>query len=419
MTEPRVHALIRELKERRGSDLHLSPGYPVMMRVHGHLAERDPKVLTADDTRACVEPLFDLRLAASLEQTGEADFAIEIPDVARARANVFRTQRGIAAVFRLIPEKVPSIDDLALPPAIQLVPKLRSGLVLVTGPTGSGKSTTLAAIIDAINREREAHILTIEDPIEFVHPNKSSHVTQRAVGIHAPSFAEAIRAAGREDPDVILVGEMRDLETISQALTCAEFGILVFGTLHTNSASKSVDRIVDSFPADQQSQVRSMLAESLKFVVAQRLVRTTDGKGRAGAFEILISNPAIANLIREGKTSQLQSVMQTGTQVGMQTMEQALAKLIQAGKVTLEDALEYSSDPAALQRLVGGGGGMSGPPTPMPRSGPGGSVPPSRPGPGPGGPVTPMPRPGGPGLPPRPGGPGMPPRPGGPGRPSS
>ncbi len=358
-----IHSLIRELKERRGSDLHLSPGYPIMMRLDGELVERDSTVLTPAHTRGWIEIQLDARLRADFERTGEADFAIEVPNVARARANVFRTQRGWAGVFRLIPEQIPSVDDLALPPAIQGIAKLRSGMVLVTGPTGSGKSTTLAAIIDAINREREAHILTIEDPIEFVHPNRRSHVTQRAVGVHAPSFAEAIRAAGREDPDVILVGEMRDLDTISQALTCAEFGILVFGTLHTNSASKSVDRIVDSFPADQQSQVRSMLAESLKLVVAQRLMRSKDGSGRVGAFEILISSPAIANLIREGKTAQLQSVMQTGTQAGMQTMDQAIAKLAAAGKVSMEDAMECVSDPVALQRAVGGAGAPMGSPT--------------------------------------------------------
>ncbi|MFN7952835.1 MAG: type IV pilus twitching motility protein PilT [bacterium] len=396
-----IHTLIRELKERRGSDLHLSPGYPIIMRLNGELTERDATVLTPAHTQGWIETLLDARLRADFERTGEADFAIEVPSVARARANVFRTQRGWAGVFRLIPEQIPSVDDLSLPPAIQGISKLRSGMVLVTGPTGSGKSTTLAAIIDAINREREAHILTIEDPIEFVHPNKRAHVTQRAVGIHAPSFAEAIRAAGREDPDVILVGEMRDLDTISQALTCAEFGILVFGTLHTNSAPKSVDRIVDSFPADQQSQVRSMLAESLKFVVAQRLMRTKDGQGRVGAFEILISSPAIANLIREGKTAQLQSVMQTGTQAGMQTMDQALAKLVAAAKVSVEDAMECATDPVALQRLAGGAGmPVGGPVTPSPRPSPMAAAPGTRPPPGTQPPGTRSGGTGGPGRPP-------------------
>ena len=351
---PMIHELLTEMKQKGGSDLHIAPDYPILMRIHGDLTAQHPEPLTAERAEVWFRDLLSDRLSRELDQNGEVDFSIEVPGVTRARANLFQTENGLRGAFRSIPEDIPSADDLNLPDSIRAITNLRSGLVLVTGPTGSGKSTTLAAIINEINEEREAHIITIEDPIEFVHPPKKALVTQRAVGEHAPSFTRAIRDAGREDPDIILVGEMRDLDTIEQALTCAEFGILVLGTLHTNSAAKTVDRIIDSFPSDRQSQVRSMLAESLRTVVAQRLLKTKDGKGRCAVFEVLVVNSACSNLIREGKTSHLASVMQTGTQSGMQTMDQALADRVMTGDIALEAALELAKDPDTLRRVANG-----------------------------------------------------------------
>jgi twitching motility protein PilT len=258
----------------------------------------------------------------------------------------------VGAVFRIIPTEIKTVEDLGLPPIVKDIAMYKHGLVLVTGPTGSGKSTTLAAMINYINENREAHIITIEDPLEFVHPNKKCLITQREIGTHARSFADALRVASREDPDIILVGEMRDLETISLALTCAELGILVFGTLHTNSAAKTVDRIINAFPSNQQEQARTMLSESLKAVVAQQLVKTKDGKGRCAANEVLIGSPALASMIREGKISQIGSYIQTGSCAGMQTMDQHLLQLFKQVRITAQAAYEKAIDKIGFSKLL-------------------------------------------------------------------
>jgi twitching motility protein PilT len=263
--------------------------------------------------------------------------------------------RGVSAVFRQIPTKIKNLEQLGMPPGVHNILKIKRGLVLVTGPTGSGKSTTLAAIIDHINEHEEQHIITIEDPLEFVHENKKSLVTQREIGTHARSFADALRVASREDPNIILVGEMRDLETIGLALTCAELGILVFGTVHTNSAVKTIDRVINAFPSSQQNQVRSMLSESLKAVLAQQLLKTADGTGRCAAVEILITNPGVGNLIREGKLSQIASVIQTGSSEGMQTMDQALQQLVDQKRITAEAAYWKAIDKTTFAAQCTGG----------------------------------------------------------------
>lgn len=309
-----------------------------MLRLKGDLVQTKHKPLSHKFNE---ELFFEMMLAEQqrrLQTTLELDIAYEVPGLARFRCNYFYQMRGISAVFRQIPTQIKTLEQLGMPHGVQSILKIRKGLVLVTGPTGSGKSTTLAAIIDHINESREAHIITIEDPLEFVHQNRRSLITQREIGSHARDFSDALRVASREDPDIILVGEMRDLETIGLALTCAELGILVFGTLHTNSAVKTIDRIINAFPASQQNQIRSMLSESLKGVLAQQLIKTADGKGRCAAVEILISNTGVSNLIREGKLVQVASIIYTGAAEGMQTMDQALQKLVDQKRITPEDA---------------------------------------------------------------------------------
>jgi twitching motility protein PilT len=285
-------------------------------------------------------------------ETNELDFSHEIPGTGRFRANLCRQHRGVDGSFRAIPAAIPTTQDLGLPEAVPPLTKHHQGLILVTGPAGQGKSTTIAALVDMINSEKPVHIITVEDPIEFVHPVKRAVVNQREVGRHTLSFSNALRAALREDPDVIVVGEMRDLETISLAITAAETGHLVFGTLMTTSAAQTIDRILDSFPAGQQAQIRTMLSESLRGIVSQQLVPTADGLGRALACEVLICNLAVANMIRERKTHQLNSVMQTSRNLGMQRMEDALFDLTQAGRITAEDAISYSHDPKAMEARV-------------------------------------------------------------------
>ncbi|HEU0012210.1 MAG TPA: type IV pilus twitching motility protein PilT, partial [Longimicrobium sp.] len=316
-----IDQFLRVLVQQGGSDLHLSCGSPPVMRLHGHLQRIKFRDLTEQDMQALLFEMLRPEQKERYTATSDLDFAYEIPGLARFRGNLFRQHRGPGAVFRVIPSKVLSADELKLPEAIRGFARLNRGLVLVTGPTGSGKSTTLAALIDFINETRPDHILSIEDPIEFVHQNKKGLVNQREVGPHTASFASALRAALREDPDVILVGELRDPETISLALTAAETGHLVFGTLHTNSAAKTVDRIIDSFPGELQAQVRAMLSESLRGVVAQQLLRRKGGQGRVAAHEILVGTPAVANLIREGKTFQIPSIIQTGKKDGMVLMD--------------------------------------------------------------------------------------------------
>jgi twitching motility protein PilT len=328
-----IEALLRILSERGGSDLHLRVGEPPMLRADGELRriEGEP-VLTNERVEAMLASIMPERNRAEFAECADTDFAHEIAGLARFRANALRDRHGAAGVFRVIPATVVTVDQLGVSAEVRKLCYLTKGLVLVTGPTGSGKSTTLCSLIDLVNRERNDHVITIEDPIEFVHPNRSCLITQRQVGVHTKSFKQALRAALREDPDIILVGELRDLETVSIAIETAETGHLVFGTLHTTTAASTVDRLIDQFPADRQEQIRQMLAESLKGVISQTLCRKIGG-GRVAAREILLSIPAVANLIREGKTFQIPSIMQTSRRLGMVTLNDALLELVDSGQV--------------------------------------------------------------------------------------
>jgi twitching motility protein PilT len=335
------------------SDLHLTVGAPPVARVRGELrgVEGAPR-LDPDATRELLYRILTTEQQKRLEVDRQLDFSYGVPGVARFRVNVYVQRETLAAAFRVIPDELKTLEELGLPEGLRELTRKARGLVLVTGPTGSGKSTTLAALIDEINRERTDHIITIEDPIEFLHRHKRCIVNQREIGTDATGFAEALRAALRQDPDVILLGEMRDLETISTALTAAETGHLVFGTLHTQSASSTIDRIVDVFPAGQQDQVRTQIAGALQGVVTQTLLPTSDGAGRVAALEIMVPDDAIRNLIRQGKVEQIYSYMQTGSRRGMQTMEQALADLVLRRVVTSEEAFSRSSRQAELGGLL-------------------------------------------------------------------
>ena len=345
----KIDALFKLLKEKGGSDLHLSPGNPPLLRKSGDLVPAIPQKLSHEQNKALLYEMMTEEQREQFEATNDLDFAYEVAALqSRFRANIFSGRLGIGAVFRLIPTEILTAEQLGLPPSVLRFTQFSRGLVLVTGPTGSGKSTTLAAMIDHVNKTRTDHILTVEDPIEFVHISQKSLVNQREVGRHTRSFASALKAALREDPDIILVGEMRDLETIELAITAAETGHLVFGTLHTNSAAKTVDRIINVFPTNQQEQIRAMLGESLKGVIAQQLLKTVDGK-RCAALEILSVTPAVANLIREGKTFQIPSIIQTGKGEGMQLMDQALQELLKAGKVSSEEAYRYAVNKSLFQ----------------------------------------------------------------------
>ncbi|PKN66614.1 MAG: type IV pili twitching motility protein PilT [Deltaproteobacteria bacterium HGW-Deltaproteobacteria-15] len=350
----KINELFREMKEAGASDLHLATGFPPMLRLKGEMSRTKHEILTNQSLTEMLYEILSPEQQHHLEEHRDLDAAYELEGVARFRCNFFYQHRGISAVFRIIPTKILTIEDLKLPSVLYKIAEFRRGLVVVTGPTGSGKSTTLAAIVDQINKTREAHILTIEDPIEFVHPNIKCLISQREAGVHAHNFAEALRVATREDPDIILVGEMRDLETISLALTCASLGILVFGTLHTNSAAKTIDRIVDAFPSDQQNQVRSMLGDSVQAIIAQQLLRTKDGKGRCAVNEILLGSPALANMIREGKVSQIPSLIQGGASEGMQTMDSALMKAIREDRITPEAAYEKGNDKSLFAAMLTG-----------------------------------------------------------------
>jgi twitching motility protein PilT len=351
--------LLIQTKEKNASDLHLSAGSPAMMRLHGELTPIESTALSRDGVHKMIYEILNDDQRRVFEENRDLDFAIELGDVARFRVNVFNQKNGEGAVFRVIPTQIRSFQDLGLPEVVQTLALRENGLVLVTGPTGSGKSTTLAAMIDLINSTTKKHLITLEDPIEFVHKTKNCLVNQREIGTHTKSFAAALRAALREDPDVILVGEMRDLETISLALTAAETGHLVFATLHTKSAPKTIDRIIDAFPPAQQQQIRVQLAEALQGVVSQLLLPNKDKKGRVAALEIMVATVAIRNLIREGKTHQMPSVIQTGTQLGMQSLEQALKNLVMQGRVDRGHAetILQSVSPGAT---IGGPGGAAG-----------------------------------------------------------
>ncbi len=344
-----IDQFLKALAEKKGSDLHLTTGSPPLMRLHGEMQAFPFRELTPKDMETLVYEIMEEEWRIRFLDTKDYDFAYEIPGVARYRANVFWQRKGLGAVFRTIPSKILTADDLKLPPVVRKFGMMSKGLVLVTGPTGSGKSTTLAAIIDLINETRKDHILTIEDPIEFTHPNKMCLVNQREISTHTRSFSAALRAALREDPDVILVGEMRDRETIELGITAAETGHLVFGTLHTNSAPKTVDRIIDVFPADQQEQIRSMLAESLKGVVSQVLLRKKDGKGRVAAMEIMVGTSAVSNLIRENKIFQIPSIIQTGKKDGMQLLDQHIMECLMSGQVDATEAYMKANNKATFQ----------------------------------------------------------------------
>jgi len=349
----RLDKLLRYLKDNGGSDLHLAAGIEPRARIGGHI-DVVPNSPSLDDAQLCdllKEITTDDRWKRFMD-TNDADFAYGLEGVARFRANLFRQQRGVGAVFRTIPEKILSLETLKAPDAVAKMAELSSGLVLVTGPTGSGKSTTLAAIIDRINSSQSRHIITIEDPIEFVHPNKKSVLSQREVGSHTESFGSALRAAIRQDPDVILVGEMRDQETIALAVTAAEMGALVFATLHTNSATKTIDRLIDAFPAEEQDQIRLSLSESLAAVVSQLLLRTSDGKGRVACHEILLKTAALPNIIRSGNTPMLTNLIQNGKRLGMCTMDNTLMALVTAGTILPRDAYMKAKDKAKFESLL-------------------------------------------------------------------
>ncbi|MBA4418680.1 MAG: twitching motility protein PilT [Syntrophus sp. (in: bacteria)] len=329
--------------ENHGSDLHVSAGEQPFIRINGEMRKVELPNLDKEDVHNMIYGILNDQQRKTFEEHLELDFSFALGEYGRFRGNVFKQERGDAAVFRSIPNRIPSFEELGLPKILMDIARLEKGLVLVTGPTGSGKSTTLATMVDLINTESKSHILTIEDPIEFVHKSRNCLVNQRELGPQTKSFANALRSALREDPDVILVGELRDLETISLALTAAETGHLVFGTLHTSGAPSTVDRIIDVFPAAQQNQVRSMLAESMQAIVTQALFRKKDGNGRIAAFEILIANPAVRNLIREGKIFQILSIMQTSKALGMQTMEASVQDLLAKNVVNREEVAFYLS----------------------------------------------------------------------------
>ncbi|MBT6842871.1 MAG: type IV pilus twitching motility protein PilT [Cyanobacteria bacterium] len=335
------------------SDLHISAGEPPMLRINGVLQRTDFAIFDKEQVKKVCYSFLTEKQAKTLDETNELDLSHGIDGMGRFRINVYKDRLGYAAAFRIITENIPSLEQLGLPATTKDVAKLPRGLVLVTGPTGSGKSTTLAAIMDWINTHRAEHILTIEDPIEFVHKSKKSLINQREVGADTYSFSAALKSALREDPDVILIGEMRDLETISLAVTAAETGHLVFGTLHTSSAATTIDRLVDVFPHEQQAQIRIQLSGSLKAVLSQTLLPKKDGSGRCMAMEIMTVTPAISNLIREGKTSQIYSAIQTGRKEGMQTLESSLADLYKQGLVRIEDIIAKSSKADELRNLLG------------------------------------------------------------------
>ena len=352
-----VTELLGSLLDMGGSDLHLTAGAPPVVRVHGDLERVEGyPALTPRGLQGMIYAILPQKLRERFEQELELDMSYSLPGRARFRVNVYMQRDSIGAAFRVIPFEIKKIDELGLPVVVSELARFQRGFVVVTGPTGSGKSTTLASMVDVVNTERQGHIMTVEDPIEFLHKHKTCIVNQREVGADTHGFASALKHVLRQDPDVILVGEMRDLETISTAITAAETGHLVFATLHTQDAPQTIDRIIDVFPPHQQQQVRVQLATTLQGVVTQQLIPTSDGQGRAVACEVLIVTPAIRNLIREGKVHQIYSAMQAGGRFGMQTMDMSLSQHVKSGAVSQEMAFERCHDPEELQRLIGGGG---------------------------------------------------------------
>jgi len=348
----KIDAFFKLMNEQGASDLHLVAGQPPSLRIRGDIERIKYKVLDSDDLRSMLYEIAPEEKIKLFEETGDVDFGYEIKGLARYRANFFMQHNGVGAVFREIPSIIMTAEQLGLPPVISKLGSLPRGLVVVTGPTGSGKSTTLAAIIDVANRKRKDHIITIEDPIEFVHQSQGCIVNHREVGLHTQSFSSALRGALREDPDIILVGEMRDLETISLAIEAASTGHLVFGTLHTTSAAKTVDRIIEVFPSSEQAQIRSTLSDGLRAVIAQVLFKRIDKKGRCAALEILIATPAARNLIRESKTHQLASTIQTGKKYGMLLLDDAIMELYNKGWISPDEAYAKANDKARFRPLL-------------------------------------------------------------------
>jgi len=348
----RIDTYFKFMKEQDASDLHLSTGNQPMLRIHGELVRVDSPPLENDDLKALVYEIAPEQKIKVFEETGDVDFGYEYTGFARYRANFLNQKNGIAAVFRLIPSKVLTLEQLGLPPVLKRFAMLKKGMVLVTGPTGSGKSTTLAAMVDFANLHRRDHIITVEDPIEFVHRSQQCLVNHREVGVHTKSFASALRGALREDPDIVMVGEMRDLETIDLALTAAATGHLVFGTLHTSNAPKTIDRVIDVFPTNQQNQIRASLSESLKGVVAQNLFKRIDKPGRVAALEILVCDSPIANLIREGKTHQIPGMMQVGKKKGNQPLDDAIMEHLRSATIAPEEAYEKATDKKKFRAML-------------------------------------------------------------------
>ncbi|HEY1874425.1 MAG TPA: PilT/PilU family type 4a pilus ATPase [Steroidobacteraceae bacterium] len=346
-----IDPLLIEVLEKHGSDLHFIAGDPPRIRLHGDLSPLRPDKLATEAVKQALYEIMPKKALERFESKDGADFAYTLADRGRFRVNVMRQLNGMGAVFRAIPSKALTLDDLKMPEAVRQMCRVISGLILVTGKTGSGKSTTLAAMIDDINRRVKGHILTVEDPIEFVHERKSCLISQREIGVHSPSFASAVHSALREDPDVILVGELRDLETMSIAVTAAEMGILVMGTLHTNGAAPTVDRMVNVFPSDKQSHVRTMLSTSLRGVISQQLLQRADRQGRVVALEILVNTPAASNLIRQGKLDQLENTMQAGGAFGMRTMDSAIEQLFNQKQITGKEAYKKAINKSRFEEF--------------------------------------------------------------------
>ena len=356
-----IFTILKKSVDKECSDIHIVPNMPAMVRIYGKLIpieEMAGEVLTAQDTQNLIYGILHPEQKKKFEESMELDTSVQVKDIARFRLNVLRQKDGVGAVFRVIPSLIPAPGELGFTPEMLELTKLPRGLVLVTGPTGSGKSTTLACMLNQINKSRQEHILTIEDPIEFVYKSEKSVVTQREVGMHTGSFTKALRSALREDPDVVLIGEMRDLETIQAALTIAETGHLVFATLHTTDAPQTVDRIIDVFPPYQQQQIRMMLSVVLKGVICQQLLPKASGKGRVAARELMVATAAICNIIRDGKTHQLYSSIETGMRHGMITLDKSLAQMAKKGAITKEAAMSKTSNPEVLTRLLGMGGAV-------------------------------------------------------------
>ncbi len=349
-----MESLLREAVARKASDLHITVGIPPVLRINGDLVHTDRPALRPADTAALLAAIAAENHSAIFDEKGEVDFSYAVPGFSRFRVNAFRQRGATAIAIRVVAEQVPTLDELGHPDTVKTLARRPRGLVLVTGPTGSGKSTTLAAMIDLVNRERACHVVTLEDPIEYLHRHDRSIINQREIHADTLSFAAALRSALREDPDVILVGEMRDPETIATAITAAETGHLVLATLHTGDAAQTIDRIIDGFPPYQQQQIRVQLSLTLQGIIAQQLLPLKGGSGRVAALEILLATPAVRNIIREGKTHQLASVIQTGAKNGMQTMDNALRDLCRRGLVTTDEALARAADPETLAKLING-----------------------------------------------------------------